>query len=80
MAVPFWKGSDVTDTDCCPPSYPVPAEVTVTVPKPFLRTTNDLVEKQDASDEPNNVLSWNPAILRAPWITLPNDIDLLTSK
>ena len=60
--------------------YPVPAPVKLTVAKLFLNTTNDLVEKLAASDEPKTVLSWNPPIFRAPCIVLPNDIDLLTSK
>ena len=52
----------------------------LTLPKPFLRTTNDLVEKLDASDDPNTVDPPNPAIFRAPLVVLPNDIDLSTSK
>ena len=46
--------------------YPVPAPVRLTVPIPFLRITNDLVEKLDASDDPNTVLPANPPIFRAP--------------
>ena len=66
LAVAFWKGSDVIDVGCDPPTYPVPAPVMFTVPILFLRTTNDLVEKLDASDDPNTVDPPNPAIFRAP--------------
>ena len=66
MAAAFWKGSVITSTGCCPPTYPVPAPVILTLPILFLRTTKDLVEKLDASDDPNTVLPWNPPIFRAP--------------
>ena len=66
VAVAFWKGSVVTSIGCCPPTYPVPAPSILTVPIPFFRTTNDLVEKLDASDDPKTVLPWNPPIFRAP--------------
>ena len=80
LAVAFWNGSLLTSVGWEPPAYPDPAPSKFTVPIPFLRITNDLVEKLDASDDPKTVLSWNPPIFRAPWIVLPNDIDLLTSK
>ena len=44
VAVAAWKGSDVTVTVCDPPTYPVPAESRLTVPRPFLNTTNALDE------------------------------------
>ena len=66
VAVAFWKGSVITSTGCCPPTYPVPAPVILTLPILFLRTTKDLVEKLDASDDPKTVLPWNPPIFRAP--------------
>ena len=66
LAVAFWNGSLLTSVGCAPPTYPVPAPVRLTVPIPFLRITNHLVEKLDASDEPKTVLTWNPPIFRAP--------------
>ena len=66
VAVAFWKGSVVTSIGCCPPTYPVPAPSILTVPILFFRTTKDLVEKLDASDDPKTVLPWNPPIFRAP--------------
>jgi hypothetical protein len=66
VAVATWNGLVVTDTGCCPPTYPVPAPSMLTVPILFLRTTNDLVEKLDASEDPKTVLPWNPPIFRAP--------------
>ena len=66
VAVAFWKGSVITSIGCCPPTYPVPAPSILTVPILFFRTTKDLVEKLDASDDPNTVDPPNPAIFRAP--------------
>ena len=66
VIVAFWKGSVIISVGCVPPAYPVPAPVILTVPKPFLRTTNDLVEKLDASDDPKTVDPPNPPIFRAP--------------
>ena len=66
VAVAIWNGLVVTSTGCAPPVYPDPSPVKFTVPKPFLRTTNDLVEKLAASDDPNTVDPPNPAIFRAP--------------
>ena len=56
----------IIDVGCAPPVYPVPAPVILTVPIPFLRIVNDLVEKVDASDEPNTVLPPNPPIFSEP--------------
>ena len=64
--VPFRKGSVITVVGCAPPVYPVPAPVILTLPIPFLRTVSDLVEKVDASDEPNTVLPPNPPIFSEP--------------
>ena len=66
VTVAFWKGSVIIDVGCEPPVYPVPAPVILTVPIPFLRIVNDLVEKVDASDEPNTVLPPNPPIFSEP--------------
>ena len=66
VTVAFWKGSVITVVGCAPPTYPVPAPVMLTVPIPFLRIVNDLVEKEDASDEPNTVLPPNPPIFSEP--------------
>ena len=66
LAVAISKGLENTDVGCDPPTYPVPAPVILTVPIPFFRTTNDLVEKLDASDDPNTVDPPNPPIFRAP--------------
>ena len=46
--------------------YPLPSPVKLTVPKPFLRITNALVEKLVASDEPKTVLPLNPPTFNAP--------------
>ena len=80
VIVAFWKGSEITVVGCTPPVYPVPAPVILTVPKPFLITVSALVEKVDASDEPNTVLPPNPPIFSEPLVVLPNDIDLSTLK
>ena len=80
VAVAIWNGLDVTSIGCWPPTYPDPSPVILTVPKPFLRTTNDLVEKLDASDDPNTVDPPNPPIFKAPLTVLPKEIDLSTSK
>ena len=58
LTVAFWNGSLVTSVGCAPPTYPDPAPVNVTLPIPFLRIANDLVEKLAASQEPKTVLSW----------------------
>ena len=63
-----------------PPAYPLPAETMLTVPRLLLITTKDLVEKLDASEDPNTVLPLNPPIFRAPLTVLPKEIDLSTSK
>ena len=66
LAVAISKGLENTDVGCDPPTYPVPAPVILTDPIPFLRTTSDLVEKLDASDDPNTVDQPNPPIFKAP--------------
>ena len=66
LAVPFWNGSLLISVGCAPPTYPVPAPIKFTDPTPFLNTTNDLVEKFAASDDPKTVLPWNPPIFNAP--------------
>ena len=66
VAVAIRNGLVVTSTGCAPPVYPDPSPVKVTVPKPFLRTTNDLVDKLDASDDPNTVDPPNHPIFKAP--------------
>ena len=48
--IAFWNGSVIISVGCDPPTYPVPAPVILTLPIPFLRIVNDLVEKEDASD------------------------------
>ena len=66
VTVAFWNGSVIISVGCAPPVYPVPAPVILTLPIPFLRIVNDLVEKVDASDEPNTVLPPNPPIFNEP--------------